>query len=309
MSEPTVAVFHRATMANRAATFISATRPAFLTASMLPVLVSAALSYGQSGGNMSLAMMSLAVINIILIHSGANVLNDYFDACNGSDPANTERIFPFTGGSRFIQNEVLSLRETRIFGMILMLAGGLLGIYMVWLTGLPLLYMGLAGAALAFFYSAPPCFACKGLGDLVIATCFGVLPVIGANYILLGRITPEAWWLGGIIGCFVSAILWINSIPDIRADRIAGKMTIPARLGPRKALWGLPLLFALGYVLLAVAPLPPCRLLALFSLIPALAASWAIINNRLIPAIPQTLITHAALCVLLALGLLLPCPL
>jgi 1,4-dihydroxy-2-naphthoate octaprenyltransferase len=33
-----------------------------------------------------------------------NVVNDYYDHLNGTDAANVERIFPFTGGSRFIQN-------------------------------------------------------------------------------------------------------------------------------------------------------------------------------------------------------------
>ena len=307
MSEPTVAVFHRTTITNRALTLLAATRPAFLTASMLPVLASGALAYGQSGGKISLVMLSLAVINIILIHAGANVLNDYFDARNGSDGINKDRIFPFTGGSRFIQNEVLDLRETWNYGMALMLAGGLLGLYMVSQVGLPLLVLGITGALLAWFYSAPPCLACKGLGDLVIATCFGILPVIGTSTILLGYITEQSWWLGAIIGCFVSAILWINSIPDIRADRIAGKMTLPARLGPRKALWGLPVLFALGYGLLLISPLPRYSLLALASVVPALLASRAMVQNRLIPAIPLTLITHAAACTLLIIGLLLSC--
>ncbi len=307
MSEPSIAVFHRTTFANRALTLLAATRPAFLTASMLPVLVAAALAFGQSGGNIPLSLLSLAVINIILIHSGANVLNDYFDARNGSDAANTSRIFPFTGGSRFIQNEVLNLEETYRFGITLMLAGGVLGLYMVSQTGPVLLAIGVGGALLAYFYSAPPCLACRGLGDLVIAASFGVLPVIGTSTILLGHITIQSLWLGAIIGCFVSAILWINSIPDIRADRLAGKMTLPARLGPRKALWGLPVLFLLGYGLLILSPLPTCRLLALGSAIPALAASRAMIQNKLIPAIPLTLITHASLCALLAAGLLLSC--
>jgi len=37
-----------------------------------------------------------------------------------TDAQNTERIFPFTGGSRFIQNGVLTLAQTRNFGYALM---------------------------------------------------------------------------------------------------------------------------------------------------------------------------------------------
>ena len=37
----------------------------------------------------------------LIVHAAVNVLNDYYDALNGSDAANTARVFPFTGGSRF----------------------------------------------------------------------------------------------------------------------------------------------------------------------------------------------------------------
>lgn len=74
---------------------------------MLPVIVGLALSYRLTG-TLQEGLALLTIFAIILIHSSANVLNDYFDAKNGSDDANTARIYPFTGGSRFIQNGVLT---------------------------------------------------------------------------------------------------------------------------------------------------------------------------------------------------------
>jgi 1,4-dihydroxy-2-naphthoate octaprenyltransferase len=307
MSEPSVAVFHRATLANRLLTLFSATRPAFLTASVLPVLVAGALAWRETNGHISLVLHGLAILNIMLIHSAANVLNDYFDACSGTDAHNIERIFPFTGGSRFIQNEVLSGQETLRFGLALMLAGGLLGLYMAWVTGPLLLALGFLGAAIGFFYSAPPCLACRGLGDLAVATAFGVLPLIGTELILTGHISPAAWWLGGSIGTFVAAILWVNSIPDIDADRSAGKLTLPARLGARRAALGLPLLFAIGFSLQLAAPLPWCALLALAAVAPAVMASRAAVSGALMPAIPLTLVTQASHSLLLAFALLALC--
>ena len=301
MSEPTLEIFHGETLTNRLITFAAATRPAFLGASVLPVLVAVALAWRQSGVP-QVELSLLIVLNIVLIHAGANVLNDYFDAGNGTDDMNEGRLFPFSGGSRFIQNGVLSRGKVLRLGTALMTAGAALGVFMSVLSGPLLLAIGLLGGLTAIFYSAPPCLACRGLGDLAIAACFGLLPVIGTEYILLGTIHMAAWWLGAVIGCFVAAILWVNSIPDIDADRAAGKLTLPARLGKRYAPYGLMLLFGLGFALVALGPLPSACRFALLALVPAAMAVQALRRGRLLPAIPLTLLTHAGVCLLLLIG-------
>jgi 1,4-dihydroxy-2-naphthoate octaprenyltransferase len=307
MGEPTSAIFHRSSLANQLLTMLAATRPAFLTASILPVLCAGALVHAMGTSDFPLALLSLAIVNIALIHSGANVLNDYFDALNGSDEANQERIFPFTGGSRFIQNDVLSRNETRNLGLALLAAGALLGLFMTAISGPLLLALGLIGGALAFFYSAPPCLSCRGLGDIVIALCFGLLPVAGTVYILQGSISAQAMWLGCAIGCFTAAILWNNSIPDIKADRLAGKLTLPARMGEKAARLALPLWFAAGFAILLASPLPPCKWLALLAIMPALLAARNAALGQTASAIVNTLFTHAAFCLLLCAGLLFLC--
>lgn len=305
MSEPTVAAFHRRTLANSALTYLAATRPAFLTASVLPVLATGALCWSSHDLAFSSGLLGLAVINIALIHSGANVLNDYFDSLSGTDDANTERIFPFSGGSRFIQNNVLTREETRNLGLALMGAGAVLGLYMAWLTGPLLLALGLAGGLIAYFYSAPPCLVCRGLGDLAILICFGVLPALGTSLIVSGHIPVAAWWLGASIGCFVSAILWDNSIPDIAADRAAGKLTLPVRLGAARAQGLLAAWFIAGFALLVLSPLPWTAWLALLAAVPAFLASKAAVEGRLKAALPLTILTQASVCALLIVGLLL----
>jgi 1,4-dihydroxy-2-naphthoate octaprenyltransferase len=291
------------TPASRFATWIAATRPAFFTASVLPVLVGLAFAW-RAGATFHPRLALLTVINIMVIHAGANVLNDYFDALNGTDAANPHRQYPFTGGSRFIQNGALSVEATGRFGAGLMIAGAALGAFMVVQAGPWLLAIGLLGALLGIVYSAPPCLACRGLGDLAIGLAFGVLPVVGTVYIQLGTLEPGAAWLGAVIGFFVSAILWINSIPDIKADAKAGKNTLPVRLGSERARWGLPFLFLAGFVTLAVAPVPAACRLALAAVFPAAAAVLNLYRGRIVTAIPLTLITHAIVCLLLVLACL-----
>lgn len=308
MQEPTLERYHGDTLNNRLQTWLAATRPAFFTASVLPILVGLALTKNL-GYTLHIGLAALTILANVLIHAAANVLNDYFDARNGTDARNQERIFPFTGGSRFIQNEILSSQATLWLGLSLLGAGIVLGLYLVWASGLGLLWIGLAGAFLAVFYSAPPvCLACRGLGDFAIALSFGVLPLLGTLWVQLqpaqlADLPAAAWWLGLVVGLFASAILWINSIPDIKADQASGKYTLPVRLGPEQAPFGLALLFGAGFAILLLVPLPSGSLLATLGLVPAIKASRNLLKGQLMPAIPQTLITHTSVCLLLAVGL------
>ena len=303
MAEPNLEVFHGKTLGNRLATYFAATRPAFLTASILPVLVGIAWAWRAEHGLLSVALALLAVLGIVLIHAGANVINDYFDSRNGSDAQNTARVFPFTGGSRFIQNNVLSEAETGRYGASLLVAGAVVGLFLVSQGGWSLLAIGLIGGLIAIFYSAPPCLSCRGLGDLAIALDFGLLPVAGTVLLLQGDIPEQAWWLGGIVGCYVAAILWVNSIPDIEADRAAGKLTLPARVGAERAVWLLGAFFALGAVLILLSPLPRGAWLALLGLVPGAIAVRNAVQGSIAEAIPLTLMTHALVCVSLIVGM------
>ncbi|MDH5396312.1 MAG: UbiA family prenyltransferase, partial [Gammaproteobacteria bacterium] len=91
-------------------------------------------------------------------------------------------------------------------------------------------------------------------------------------------------------------------IPDIEADKKAGKKTLPVRLGKSMAVYGLAIWFILGFVLLLVSPLPASSYIGLLAIIPAVKAAKALLKGDLIPAIPMTLVTHTAVCLLLAVG-------
>jgi len=303
MPEPSSETFHRQTPANLARTYFYAVRPAFLSASLLPVLT--ALAYVRGVFDLlDYGLALLTLVSVLLIHSAANVFNDYFDSRNGSDANNDLRIFPFSGGSRFIQNGVLSEQETFRYASVLLVGGIVTGLLVTYTTDLEILLFGVLGVALAVFYSAPPCLACKGLGDLTIVGCFGVLPVTGSVYAQIGEVTAESIWLGLVVGCFVAAILWINSIPDIEADIRASKNTWPVRLNQRIALRMHGLWFISGFGLILFTSLYETGYLALLAVVPAVIAVLAALNSQFIPAIPLTLLTHAAVCILLGIGFL-----
>ena len=303
MSEPSTEIYHCQSAGNLLRSYFNAIRPAFLSASILPVLTALAYVRGTFGSiDYSLALLTL--LGIALMHSAANVLNDYFDSKNGTDAANDQRVYPFSGGSRFIQNGVFSEQQILNFGLVLLINGILIGLLIAYLSGPVILLMGIVGALLTVFYSAPPCLACRGLGDLTIASCFGLLPVVGTVYTQVEQINSDSVWLGLVIGCFVTAILWINSIPDIEADRLAAKTTWPVRLGQRLASWLHAGWFIMGFAIILLTPLVETGYFALLAIIPAGIAVISIIRCQLIPAIPMTLLAHAMVCILLGLGFL-----
>ena len=303
MSEPSTEIYHCQSAGNLLRSYFNAIRPAFLSASILPVLTALAYVRGTFGSiDYSLALLTL--LGIALMHSAANVLNDYFDSKNGTDAANDQRVYPFSGGSRFIQNGVFSEQQILNFGLVLLINGVFIGLLIAYLSGPVILLMGFAGVLMAVFYSAPPCLACRGLGDLTIASCFGLLPVVGTVYTQVEQINSDSVWLGLVIGCFVTAILWINSIPDIEADRLAAKTTWPVRLGQRLASWLHAGWFIMGFAIILLTPLVETGYFALLAIIPAGIAVISIIRCQLIPAIPMTLLAHAMVCILLGLGFL-----
>jgi hypothetical protein len=113
MSSSPVAIEPQAAdLAHHPARWWLATRPAFLSITLAGVVLAwprqrlAALRQ-----HWPLALLGLMLA--LLTHAAVNVINDVADHHNGTDAANTARLFPFTGGSRFIQNGVLSAAQMR----------------------------------------------------------------------------------------------------------------------------------------------------------------------------------------------------
>jgi 1,4-dihydroxy-2-naphthoate octaprenyltransferase len=208
-----------------------ATRPKFFPASVLPVIAGTAWGV-YAGGNFDAVLFALALIATICVHAGANVLNDVGDESGGTDRQNTDRIYPYTGGSRFIQTGVMDASGMARLGISLLAVAAVAGLMLIMLRGPVVLWLGLAGVALAVLYSLGPVrLASIGLGELAVAVGFGVLPVVGAAWLQSGVIDLNAVMFSVPVSAWVAAILLINEVPDIQADGATGKRTLPVRLG------------------------------------------------------------------------------
>ncbi|HJV05704.1 MAG TPA: prenyltransferase [Chromobacteriaceae bacterium] len=290
-----------------------ATRPAFLSVTLMGALLGiAACQPAEWLQGWPKAVLGLLLV--LLAHAAVNVINDVADDVSGCDAANSERCFPFTGGSRFIQNGVLSREEMRRLGyglMAVVVAGGL---WLVTLAGPWLLAIGFAGVMLGWAYSVAPCkLNSRGWGELTVALCFWLVP-LGMQTLLAGRPSSALLWAAWPYGWLTCALLYINQFPDRNADRLAGKHHWVARLAPQTARYGyvLWLVLAYGSVLLAVAlqALPVTCLLALLTLplsLRALSVLWrhAAQPAQLVPGIVATIVAANLNPLLMAAGLLI----
>ncbi|HSQ73757.1 MAG TPA: prenyltransferase, partial [Rubrivivax sp.] len=208
-----------------------ATRPKFFTASVLPVVVGTALG-AKAIGAIAWIPALLAILATILVHAASNVLHDVGDDMTGADAPNCLRIYPFTGGSRFIQACILSRDEMRRLGIGLLVAAAVPGLALVAMYGPMVLWLGLAGSAIGLLYSIPPIYLSgRGVGELFLAVAFGPLPVMGAAWLQDGVFDLGRFFVSVPVGLWVAAILLINEVPDMSSDAAAGKRTQVVRLG------------------------------------------------------------------------------
>lgn len=289
-----------------------ATRPPFLAASVVPVLLGAAAADYQ-GFSIQIGLLLWCVLGIMLIHAGVNVLNDYYDEQNGTDRRNTQRIYPFTGGSRFIQNGVLTVSTTLYFGLVLLAMGMLVGLGLTWISGVDLLWIGLAGFVIGWGYSAPPLLLnSRGLGELAVAVGVGVLAPLGAWYVQAGVVAGYPVLVSVPLALLLMNILVINQFPDREADAASGKHHWVVRFGATVAarLYLAAVLLA-GAVLVLLVMLETLPAAALLSLLPvgiALRAALQLLENAqqpnlLEPAIKMTIGSAILHGVLLTLSL------
>ena len=174
----------------------------------------------------------LAVLATACVHAGSNVLNDVGDDDIGTDRLNDQRIYPYTGGSRFIQTGILDSSHMARLGWGLLVVAGIVGAVLLAAKGPIIIVFGLTGITLGVLYSLGPVrLSSIGVGETAVAAAFGVLPVTGAAWLQGAAINLDLLLYSLPISAWVMAILLINEVPDIEPDAAAGKRTLPVKMG------------------------------------------------------------------------------
>ncbi|MDQ7841500.1 MAG: 1,4-dihydroxy-2-naphthoate polyprenyltransferase [bacterium] len=206
--------------------WVLAARVPTLTAAVAPVMVGTAAAAG--GGMFAPLPAFAALIAAVSIQIATNLHNDALDFLQGADTAGR------LGPARATQAGLLSPRQVLVGAYLCLGVAAAAGIYLVALRGWPLLVVGMMSMAAALAYTASPLrLGYRGLGDLFVFLFFGVVAVVGSDYVQSGEIRAVAVAASVPVGLLASAILVLNNLRDIDTDRAAGKRTLAVRLGPR----------------------------------------------------------------------------
>lgn len=253
-----------------------AARPKTLPAAASGVITGTALALLDGHFRFFPAMAALLVA--LLLQIGSNLANDVYDYERGADSG--ERLGPL----RVTQAGLLTPEQVKTGMWVVFGLSVLLGFYLFFVAGWVVLLIGIAAIISAIAYTGGPFpLGYYGLGDLFVFIFFGVAAVSGTYFVQARSFGAGALWMSLPIGWLIVAILVVNNLRDIDADRVAGKHTMAVRLGER---WTrIEYIFLLGGsylilpVLVSIRVLPMMSLLAWLS-IPIGLRNWQIVRKQ-----------------------------
>ncbi len=291
------------------------TRAPFLTATLTPVLISAAwVGWRYAPEPFPWLMFLSALIGAAALHVSANTFNDYFDWISGTDALNADYFTPYSGGSRCVELGLISERGLLNLAVASLIVSAVAAVPILYVHGAGVLAFGAAGAFLAYFYTAPPLrlSARRGLGELSVGLAFGPLLVAGCVFALTGQVHAADFVVGLPLGLLTAAILLINEFPDADADSMADKNHLVVTLGKAKARWVYVALVTLGLVLclamVLIGTLPLGALATLLTIPTAFKAVQVLLSHyrdrELIEANAATIRLHVMAGLLLAAGII-----
>lgn len=187
-------------------------------------------------GFFDINVFCLAALTAICLQILSNLANDYGDSIHGADSA--ER----AGPKRAVQTGAITKSAMKnamiLLSILSFISGILLLIYAINSRQdfFIFLSIGIAAiiAAITYTSGAFP-YGYRGLGDLFVLIFFGWVATL-ATYYLHGHIFQPLYILPATaLGLLTVGVINVNNVRDIESDKLAGKYSIPVRLGREKA--------------------------------------------------------------------------
>ncbi|MGW5388152.1 1,4-dihydroxy-2-naphthoate polyprenyltransferase [Nocardia sp. NPDC003963] len=265
-----------------AAQWIEGARPRTLPNAIAPVVAGTGAAAAIDGAVWWKALLALGVSMALII--GVNYANDYSDGIRGTDD---ERVGPL----RLVGSGLASPAAVRGAAVGSLAVGAALGLVLAVLSAPWLLLVGAVCLAGAWFYTggSKP-YGYSGFGEIAVFVFFGLVAVLGTQYVQALRIDWAGVALAVGVGAFSSAVLVANNLRDIPTDSETGKTTLAVKLGDtRTRTVHLVLLVVPFLMTLALVARTPWALAGLLAVPLAVRANAPVRANRggleLIPAL------------------------
>ena len=266
-------------------------------------------------GLFNVPIFILAAVTTIFLQILSNLANDYGDSLHGADSTGRE------GPTRSVQSGTITARSMKIgisITAILSLFSGTLLLYTA-IKSLNtsffiFLFLGIAAilAAMGYTMGKNP-YGYAGFGDLFVLLFFGLLGVLGTCFLYTGYINAYHILPAFTSGLFATAVLNVNNVRDIDSDSLAGKKSIPVRIGREKAVIYHWLLLGVGFGLAVIYVIieydSPFQFLFILSLPLFIQNGLEVKNNttasELDPSLKKMAISSLVFTLLFGIGLLI----
>ncbi|WP_207924479.1 1,4-dihydroxy-2-naphthoate polyprenyltransferase [Gordonia zhaorongruii] len=205
--------------------WIQGARPRTLPNAIAPVV--AGVGAAARVGDVVWWKAALALVVAMALIIGVNFANDYSDGIRGTDD---DRVGPM----RLVGSGAASPGSVKVAAFTCFGIAGACGLALAATTAWWLVAVGAVCIAGAWFYTGGKRpYGYLGLGEVAVFVFFGLVAVLGTQYVTVGRID----WAGAVaavaVGSFSCGVLVVNNLRDIPSDTESGKITLAVRMGDR----------------------------------------------------------------------------
>lgn len=235
-----------------------------LSAAAVPVLVGTVWAGHQGYFNPWLFGMTL--LGGMALQVGTNLINTYYDYKTGVDTIELTKTCPC------LVEGWMEATQVKRLGLVCFSLVALMGIYLVYLRGWPILILGLLGIWGGYSYTGGFAYKYKGLGSILVFFLMGPLMVWASYYVQTGIFAWSPILVSLPIGFLVAAILNANDLRDLSHDARAGIKTLPLLIGYRNGFIVQYLLYAAAFLsvilVVFIYRIPPVVLLPVLLAVP-----------------------------------------
>ena len=215
--------------------WIQAARLRTLPLSLSGIIVGSAYAYHQGYSNWKIVV--LALLTTLGLQILSNFANDYGDGIKGTDD---NRI----GEKRLVAAGIITAQQMKKAVIITAIITFIIALTLIYIAFgkenfvlslvFILLGVGAIGAAIKYTVGSNA-YGYSGFGDLSVFIFFGLVSVMGSNFLFTHFVDWKLLLPAIAIGLLSVAVLNLNNMRDIENDRIAGKNTLVVKMGLEKA--------------------------------------------------------------------------
>ena len=206
-------------------------------------LVAFVFAYTE-GGNWFYGILALA--GICLGQLATNLFDDYIDYKKLKELGTLEN--QTKAKCKYIKEGYATLSDVLKVVIIYCSIATLIGAYLFFKTGYPVIIFALLGAIFVLTYAK---WSSAGIGEIAVGLAFGPILFGGVYWVMMQSLTYEIFLIGSIVVMFTIGLLYTNALLDYDGDELSHKKTLCQRFkNKNQAVAGFGIIYGMGYGIL-----------------------------------------------------------